>query len=227
MSREQERQSAVTGREEYMKKGSLYVISGPSGTGKGTIIKGLVEGFESVQLSVSMTTRPEREGEVHGTHYYFVTREEFEKAIAQNGLLEYANVYGNYYGTPRQAVEEKRAAGIDVVLEIDVQGAMKVKEACPDAVMLFILPPSLTELRHRLVERHTDAPEVIEKRMKNAAFEIGFAKKYDYALVNADLDKALAQAKAIVQAERLRVGPHTKELIDHCSTWEAEVDEES
>ena len=148
-------------------KGKLFIISGPSGAGKGTICKELLAqtSRDDVQLSVSMTTRNPRAGETDGVSYYFVSKEEFLHRIEAGGLLEYAEVYGNYYGTPKQPVVEKLAAGIDVILEIDMQGALKVKENYPDGVFIFILPPSMTELRKRLTGRGTETPEAIELRL--------------------------------------------------------------
>ena len=147
-----------------MGKGLLYVISGPSGAGKGTICKRVLDELD-IDLSISMTTRKPREGEVHGVNYYFVTKEEFQERIAEDGFFEYAQVYENYYGTPKQMVMEQLAKGRDVLLEIDTQGALNVKKAYPEGVAIFLLPPSLEELRKRLTGRGTETPEAIELRL--------------------------------------------------------------
>ena len=151
-----------------MNKGRLFVISGPSGTGKGTICKELIKD-DKIRLSVSMTTRNPREGEVHGVSYYFAIKEEFLQIIEAGGFLEYAEVFGNYYGTPKMEVLELLENGIDVLLEIDVQGALQIKEVYPEAVLVFILPPSMEELRARLTGRGTETQDVVERRLGEAA----------------------------------------------------------
>lgn len=186
------------------KSGLLVVVSGPSGCGKGTVLKQLIENDDHVFYSVSATTRSPRVGEVDGVHYYFISKEQFEEKIASGGMLEYASYVGNYYGTPKQAVEEKCAAGYDVILEIEVQGAMQLREKCPDAVFVFIIPPSMEELEHRLVNRQTETHEVIQNRLNTARTELQFAPKYDYIVVNQTVEQAVSDIRAILQAEKCR-----------------------
>ena len=195
--------------------GKLFILSGPSGAGKGTICKELLAqtSRDDVQLSVSMTTRNPRTGETDGVSYYFVSKEEFLHRIEAGGLLEYAEVYGNYYGTPKQPVVEKLAAGIDVILEIDMQGALKVKENYPDGVFIFILPPSMTELRKRLTGRGTETPEAIEMRLGETLKELSYIDKYDYCVVNGQLEEAVNRVKSILTAEHSRVTFTAEELI--------------
>lgn len=183
-------------------RGILFVVSAPSGCGKGTILAEILKD-DSFYYSVSATTRSPREGEVDGVNYHFLTVERFRELIAEGGMLEHAEFCGNYYGTPRAAVESKLEEGKNVILEIEVQGAMNVKKSCPDAVLIFILPPSISELRRRLNKRGTESEEVISRRVAEASKEISFAKNYDYIMVNADLEAAIADFKAIITAERL------------------------
>lgn len=194
-------------------KGKLFIISGPSGTGKGTICKGLLDN-PNIRVSISMTTRSPRVGEVHGKHYYFVTRDEFEKTIAEGGLLEYAEVFGNYYGTPKAAVVEKLNQGKDVILEIDVQGALDAKRIYPDSVLIFILPPSLEELRVRIEGRGTETEEAINLRLSKALKEMSYIDEYDYYVVNDIIDDAIARTEAIMMAEHARVSESINDLID-------------
>ena len=193
--------------------GELFIISGPSGAGKGTICKHLLEDAVNMVLSVSATTRAPREGEVHGEHYFFIDKETFVTRIEEGGFLEYAEVFDNYYGTPKENVVEKLEQGIDVVLEIDIQGAKKVKETYPEGIFIFILPPSLKELRRRLIGRGTDTMEVIEKRLAKSLDEIREIYSYDYFVINDDLDIAVAEVEAIVTAEHDRVVDHGAELV--------------
>lgn len=186
------------------KKGKLFIISGPSGTGKGTICKALLE-RNDIEISISMTTRAPREGEIHGVSYYFATREEFEETIAEGGFLEYADVFGNYYGTPKAMVVEKLEQGRDVVLEIDVQGAINAKKVYPESVLIFILPPSLEELRARIVGRGTETEDVINLRLSKALEEMSYIDKYDYYVVNDVIDDAIIRTEAIMLAEHGRV----------------------
>jgi len=164
--------------------GKLFVFSGPSGAGKGTICKKLLEENKELALSISMTTRAPRNGEVEGVSYFFTDKETFQKRIEAGELLEYAEVYGNYYGTPKGPVVDKLKKGIDVILEIDMQGALKVKENYPDGVFVFILPPSMAELRKRLTGRGTETEEAIELRLGETLKELSYIEKYDYCVVN-------------------------------------------
>ena len=195
--------------------GKLFILSGPSGAGKGTICKEVLAqtSRDDVQLSVSMTTRNPRNGETEGVSYYFVSKEEFLRKIEAGGLLEHAEVYGNYYGTPKQPVIEKLAAGIDVILEIDMQGALKVKENYPDGVFIFILPPSMSELRKRLTGRGTETSEAIEMRLGETLKELSYIDKYDYCVVNGKLEEAVNRVKSILIAEHSRVTFTAEELI--------------
>ena len=193
-----------------MNRGRLFVISGPSGTGKGTICKELIKD-EKIRLSVSMTTRNPREGEVHGVSYYFATKEEFLQKIDAGGFLEYAEVFGNYYGTPKMEVLELLDKGMDVLLEIDVQGALQIKDVYPEAVLVFILPPSMEELRARLTGRATETQDVVERRLGEAAKEISYVKQYDYAVINDDLDEAIDNVKMVIKASHFGV---TQSIVD-------------
>lgn len=186
-----------------MNKGMLIVVSGPSGCGKGTVLAEILKS-DKIFYSVSATTRSPRPGETDGVNYYFLTKERFEKLIGEDGMLEYASYCGNYYGTPKKPVEDMLEQGKHVILEIEVQGAMKVMEKCPEAVFVFILPPSLKELERRLKKRGTEAEDVIKKRLSEAAGEIKQAYKYNYAVINGELEKAVDDLKAIIRAEELR-----------------------
>lgn len=193
-------------------RGKLYVISGPSGAGKGTICKGIV-GRDNIELSVSMTTRDPRPGEVHGKDYFFATKEEFLENIEKGNLLEYATVYENMYGTPKDAVISKLERGRNVILEIDIQGGLQVKKLMPEAILIFILPPSLAILRERLVGRQTDSPEVIEKRLAETLNEIKLLGEYDYYVVNDKIEEAVSAVKGIIDAEARRVPDKVKPII--------------
>lgn len=184
-------------------KGLLIVLSGPSGCGKGTMVAEILKRGDCA-VSVSATTRDPREGEENHVHYHFISREEFESCIAQDGLLEYAEYCGNYYGTPRAEVEAMREAGKHVILEIEVQGAFQIRERCPEAILVFTIPPSMDELRRRLHKRGTETEEVIEKRIARAKDELPLAKKYDYIVLNDALEDAVADFGAILRAESMR-----------------------
>ena len=194
------------------KKGRLYVISGPSGTGKGTICAELLKDIGN-EFSVSMTTRGPREGEVDGREYYFVTREVFHENIEAGNFLEHATVFDNLYGTPKDMVINRLERGRNVILDIDVQGGLQVKKSMPEAVLIFILPPSLAELRRRLEGRGTETPEKVEHRLGQALNEIKLIGEYDYYIVNNDVDEAAALAKSIIAAESARVPEAVKPII--------------
>ena len=184
-------------------KGVLFVISGPSGVGKGTINKMLFDEFDGhVAFSVSATTRGPREGEIDGTHYFFISKQEFENRVANNEFLEHAEYAGNCYGTPRSYVLKLLEEGVSVILEIDLQGAVQVKERMPESVSIFILPPSFEELESRLRGRGTETPEKIEKRLAAAKHEMDMAHTYDYRIVNDDLDDAYQQLRTIFLNEK-------------------------
>ena len=181
-------------------KGILIVVSGFSGAGKGTLMKQLVHAYDNYALSVSMTTRKPRPGEQEGREYFFVNREEFEEKIANNGLVEYAQYCDNYYGTPREYVEKQLEKGKDVILEIEIQGALKIKEKFPTALLLFVMPPSAAELRKRLEGRGTESLEVIAKRLKRASEEAEGIENYDYIVINDKLEECVSQMHSLIQA---------------------------
>lgn len=193
-------------------RGRMIVVSAPSGCGKGTILAEILKD-NNFYYSVSATTRKPREGEVDGVNYHFISAEEFEKLISEGGMLEYAKYCDNYYGTPRKILEEKMDQGINVILEIEVQGAMKVREICPDAVFIFIIPPSIAELERRLRKRGTETDDVIAKRVAQAAGEIRQAENYDYVIVNAALEDAVEDFKTVVNAEKMK-SAYSKNLIN-------------
>ncbi len=191
----------------------LIVISGPSGAGKGTVVNRLIsEG--NFALSVSATTRQPRPGEEDGVSYFFKTKEEFKQMIDNNKLLEYACFCDNYYGTPAEYVSTKMAEGNNVILEIEVQGALQVKKNKPDAILIFLIPPTLRELEKRLTERGTESPEVIAKRLARAEEEMELTDKYDYIVVNDTIENAVNCIKSIVQAEKLKVARNNKLIIN-------------
>ena len=183
-------------------RGLLVVLSGPSGTGKGTVIRQMLEDNPQVRLSVSATTRQPREGERHGEHYFFVTRDDFEDMIRNNDVLEYAEYCGRYYGTPKKPVESWRDAGSDVLLEIEVQGGAQVKEKGPDCVTIFLLPPSEAELENRLRGRGTEDEATIQKRLTAAKAELLEAPRYDYQVVNNDVEQTAKEIMEILRKER-------------------------
>ena len=188
-----------------MTRGLLIVISGASGTGKGTVCKKILSDLPEVAYSISATTRAPRPGEVDGKEYYFLSVAEFKNWIADGKFLEHAEVYGNFYGTPLNKIEERLNRGEDILLEIDVQGALNVKRKCPEGVYIFLLPPSLEELKRRIEGRGTETPESLSRRMKNALAEINVGLEYDYVVVNDSIENAVEKIKAILTAERLKV----------------------
>ena len=185
------------------REGILVVLSGFAGTGKGSVVHGLMEQYEQYALSVSMTTRKPRPGEEEGVSYFFVDRERFEEEIKNDGLIEYASYCDNYYGTPKKYVQQQLKEGRDVILEIEIQGALKIKEQFPTALLLFIVPPSAAELKRRLVGRGTETPEVVEKRMRRAAEEAEGIDEYDYIIVNDSLEDCIRKTHEVINAARL------------------------
>ncbi len=203
--------------DQKKKKGTLIVLSGPSGVGKSTVIAELLSERKDIYFSVSFTTRQPRPGEVDGVNYNFVTRPEFERMIRDNELLEYAEYVGNYYGTSLKVIRDRLDQGQDVLLDIEVQGAATVKAKCPEAVLIFILPPSLEELAHRLQARSTDPEDVIVKRLKRAREECSEIGRYDYLVVNDSVIAAVSEIISILTAEGCRVknrGYLTRQIIE-------------
>ncbi|GAE91691.1 guanylate kinase [Gracilibacillus boraciitolerans JCM 21714] len=199
-------------------KGILFILSGPSGVGKGTVRKALFEQDTNLKYSISMTTRTKREGgEQEGVDYFYRSHEQFEQMIHEKKMLEYAKYVGNYYGTPRQYVDEMIEKGHDVFLEIEVQGALQVKENFPQGVFIFLIPPSLEELKNRIVERGTETEDLIINRLKEARNEIEMMDKYDYVVVNDNIEDAVRKVQSIVQSEhckRSRVAKQYKALLE-------------
>ncbi|UOQ47926.1 guanylate kinase [Gracilibacillus caseinilyticus] len=198
-------------------KGILFILSGPSGVGKGTVRKALFEQDTNLKYSISMTTRAMREGEQEGVDYFYRTREQFEQMIEERRMLEYAEYVGNYYGTPKEYVEETIERGHDVFLEIEVQGALQVKENFPQGVFIFLIPPSLEELKNRIMDRGTETEDLIINRLKEARNEIEMMDKYDYVVVNDNVAEAVNKVQAIVKSEhckRERVAKQYKALLE-------------
>ncbi|MCI6422524.1 MAG: guanylate kinase [Firmicutes bacterium] len=203
-------------------RGMLAVVSGFSGAGKGTLMKRLLEKYDCYALSVSATTRAPRDGEEHGREYFFHTKEEFEELILQDALIEYAKYVDNYYGTPKSYVEKQLEAGKDVILEIEIQGALKVKEKLPDTLLLFVTPPSAEELKRRLEGRGTETPEVIASRLRRASEEAKAMPLYDYILVNDDLETCVDQMHEIIQSQHNTVANNTsfiEKITDEVSVF--------
>ena len=194
--------------------GNLIVVAAPSGAGKSSLVKALLELDSHVHLSVSHTTRAPRGQEKHGRDYYFASQSEFDAMVQSNAFVEWAHVHGNRYGTSKKAIEERIAQGNDVILEIDYQGALQVKQTFPNAVLIFILPPSWEELRSRLERRGEDTPEVIEVRLKNAAEEMAQVSKFDFVIINELFERALFDLKAVVHAQRLKYAAQRRARAD-------------
>lgn len=205
------------------RKGILIVVSGFSGAGKGTLMKELLKRYDNYALSVSMTTRAPREGEVDGESYFFVDKETFERTIAEDGLIEYASYCGNYYGTPREYVEKCLQDGRDVILEIEIQGALKVKEKFPEALLLFVMPPSAAELKRRLEGRGTESPEVIRERLVRASEEAEGIENYEYLIINDDLDECVREMNDIINAARRNPVRNRQLIADMRSELDAVV----
>ena len=193
-------------------RGILIVVSGFAGSGKGTLMKEIMEQYDNYALSISATTRKPRGAEVDGREYFFKTVEEFEAMIADNQLIEYAQYVGNYYGTPKAYVEQMLEEGKDVILEIEMQGTMKVKEEMPETVLVFVTPPSAEELKNRLVGRGTEDMATIEARLKRASEEVVYMDKYDYLLVNDDLDECVKELHNIIQSEHAKVSRNINKI---------------
>ena len=196
------------------RKGMLLVVSGPSGTGKGTLCERLLRSDPTIMFGVSATTRKPREGEINGVHYHFIDEERFDKMLAEKAFLEHATVHGHRYGTPKDQVERAIEEGRNILLDIDPQGALSVMSAMPETVSIFILPPSYSALRERLHTRNTDDPDEILKRLSNAYGEVRLLKHYTYALVNDQLDQAFGMLSAIIMAEKHRTTRYFPEIYE-------------
>ena len=196
------------------RKGKAFIISGPSGVGKSTVLKALFEGRDDLYFSVSATTRAPRPGEVNGQHYHFISPEQFMQWINEDAFLEYAQYVGNFYGTPMRYVDEAMAAGKDVILDIEVQGAMQVIAKRPDTIRIFIAPPDWDELERRLTMRGTDTPEKIQQRLLRAKVEMKTAMDYDYFVINSTVENAVTELRAIILAEHCRIDQRMDELMN-------------
>ena len=194
--------------------GNLFVVAAPSGAGKSSLVKALLELDARVQLSISHTTRPPRGQEKNGREYHFVSNQEFDQMVAEDAFVEWAQVHSQRYGTSKAAIKDRMATGADVVLEIDFQGAIQIKNIFSNAVCIFILPPSWEELRSRLERRGEDSPEIIDMRMKNAAIEVAQVGKFDFVIINEMFDRALFDLKSIVHAQRLKVSAQRRARAD-------------
>lgn len=195
------------------RKGLLIVISGPSGTGKGTVLRLVKESCHNIKFSVSATTRTPRDGELEGVNYFFKTKQEFENMILNNEFAEWVKYCDNYYGTPKKWIEDNINEGYDVILEIEVEGALNIKKQFPECVTIFMLPPSLEELRHRITSRGTEEIAVIEKRLQKAKKELNFIDKYDYVTINDSIEESVKEINSIILSEKLKY-QRNKEIIN-------------
>lgn len=196
-------------------KGILFVVSGFAGTGKSTVTQGMINKYDSYVLSVSATTRAPREGEEHGREYFFLEVDEFKEKIKNNQFLEYACYVENYYGTPKDWVEDRLNENKDVILEIEMQGALQIKEKVPECVLIFLLPPDFAELENRLRNRGTDSEEVIQKRLDRAREEVSFIEKYDYIVINENIEKSIDMVHNIVQSEKCLVSRNQDNIYQY------------
>lgn len=199
---------------QMMKKGALIVVSGPSGVGKGTICKELLKKYDNVEISVSATTRNPRAGEIQGVNYFFTKKVDFEEAIKEDEFLEYAQVYENYYGTPKKFVLEKVNEGKNVLLEIDIQGALQVKEKYPEGIFVFILPPSLKELKDRIIKRGSETEESLKLRFSKAYEEITLIKEYDYFIMNDMVENAVSKLESIIDSQSQKIEGNLEYLLN-------------
>ena len=199
-------------------QGVLIVLSGPSGAGKGTICQRLLRSYPALHYSVSATTRTPRKGEINGKNYWFIDKEQFQLMIENDDLLEWAEVYGNFYGTPRRYVQEQLNSGKDVVLEIDIQGAMQIKTKFPQGIFIYIIPPSLDELAQRIYKRGTDSMESIKRRLSCAGHELAAARRYHYLVINDDVSVAVNKVEAILTAEKCKVERNLNLLEQVCQS---------
>lgn len=200
--------------KDINQEGLLIVISGPSGAGKGTVCKYLLSNSSDLKLSTSITTRKPRQGEIEGINYFFIENEKFKEMIHAGELLEYAMVYDNYYGTPKKEVLKQLNSGKDVILEIDIQGALQVKSEFPDGVFIFIMPPSMEELKNRIKNRGTESESELTKRFESSYQEINYISKYNYIVVNDEIEEAVEKVKSIIVAEKCRVDRLKDKLKD-------------
>lgn len=199
--------------------GILFIISSPSGGGKGTLIREILSDVPDIGYSVSYTTRERREGEIHGKNYFYVSVEEFKNRVENNEFLEFASVHGNFYGTSQQQVKQEISEGCDIILEIDVQGAEIIKKKMPEAVGIFIMPPSFEVLRERLTNRKTETEEDLRLRLKNAGMEVKNFAEFDYVVINDEIPRAVADLKSIITAERLKCARQNRRLQDIISSF--------
>jgi guanylate kinase len=189
-----------------MSKGKIFVLTGPSGVGKGTVVQGVLKNLNNIYLSVSATTREKREGEKEGTNYFFKTKEEFESMIKTNEFLEWAEFAGSYYGTPKIQINNYLSVGKDILLEIEVQGAKQIKEKRPDAILVFLAPPTFEALEERLIKRQTETLEKVKIRLKKAKEEMKEISLFNYLVINDHLDEAIENVSSVIKAERCRIG---------------------